>query len=389
VAISHESNSSKKDEPLNATALTNVNRMPSASNLSRPIVALKNLMTFSYRIKKIEIVEETGIPLNSRNIENLSIYPVESEYWILFTGKSGSGLPLPLQDLKDVKKVSGSKGLLSKKEDQLIEFSFSSNKFLGGVGKSLVATIKVDDKYVEEIVERLRALKRIQYDVNYWEHHSVVFPAAIEPNKSVDIYPNAPFLADGEEMIWQHLLFYDNDKREIIMINAITNYRVFQYNYEKHQGIGILFPLLQEQTVSNQRPTLAKDSVGNYFIHSYNLAGIKEASTSKVVGDISFRALDKPSITFTQITDPETLSTAVRRLKEKHSRTSIDGKEEKIIPETKVGFVRCSACENENPLGSKFCNKCGSALSVSSCNKCGQLNIVGAIFCSNCGSKFH
>lgn len=389
MAISHESNNAKKDEDLNIGALTNVNRMPPASNLSRPVVALKNLRSFTYRIKRIQIIEETGIPLNPRNIEHLSLYPVESENWILFTGKSGSGLPLPLQDLKDVKKVSGSKGLLSKKEDQLIELTFSSNKFLGGVGKTLVATIKVDDTYVEEIVERLRALKRIQYDANYWEHHSVTVPSATDPdpNKTIDIYPNTPFLADSEEMIWQHTVF--NDEREISTIDAVTNYRIFQYNYETHQGAGILFPLLQEETVSSQRPTLAKDSVGNYFIHSYNLAGIKEPSTNKVVGDISFHRMDKPLITFTQITDPETLSTAVRRMKEKHSRTRIDGKNEKIVPETKVGFVRCSACENENPLGSKFCNKCGSAISVSSCNKCGQLNIVGAIFCSNCGSKFH
>jgi hypothetical protein len=387
VAVSHESNNAKKDEHLNIGALTNVNRMPPASNLSRPIVELKNLKIFTCRIKKIEIVEETGIQLNPRYIEHLAIYPVESENWILFTGKSGSGLPLPLQDLKDVKKVLGSKSLLSKKEDQLIELTFSSNKFLGGMGKTLVATIKVDDTYVEEIVERLRSLKRIQYDANYWEHHSVTVPNVTDPNKTIDIYPNTPFLADSEEMIWQYTVF--NDGIEISKIDAVTNYRIFQYDYEKHQGIGILFPFLQEETISNHRPTLVKDSVGNYFIHSYNLAGIKEASTNKVIGDISFNTLDKPSITFTQITDPETLSTAVRRLKEKHSRTRIDGKDEKNILESKVGFVRCSACENENPLGSKFCNKCGSAISVSSCNKCGQLNIVGAIFCSNCGSKFH
>ena len=79
MAISHESNNAKKDEHLNVGALTNVNRMPPASNLSRPIVALKNLMTFTYRIKKIQIVEETGTPLNPRYIEHLAIYPVESE----------------------------------------------------------------------------------------------------------------------------------------------------------------------------------------------------------------------------------------------------------------------------------------------------------------------
>lgn len=169
--------------------------------------------------------------------------------------------------------------------------------------------------------------------------------------------------------------------------STITNYRIFQYNYEKHQGTGILFPLLHEETVTDQRPTLATDSIGNYFIHSYSLTGIKDAATNKVIGDLSFHTPDKPSITFTQITDPETLSTAVRRLKEKHAKTRIDGKEEKIIPETKGGSLRCSACENDNPLGSKFCNKCGSAFSML-CNKCGQPNVVGCLFCSQCGSKF-
>jgi hypothetical protein len=74
-------------------------------------------------------------------------------------------------------------------------------------------------------------------------------------------------------------------------INTVTNCRVFQYDYRSHQGTGILFPLLKNQTVSNQHPT-STDPIGNYFITSLNLTGIKEAASPKILGDISFQGLD-------------------------------------------------------------------------------------------------
>jgi ribosomal protein L40E len=204
-----------------------------------------------------------------------------------------------------------------------------------------------------------------------------------------NIYHNAPYLADGEEMVWQRLTFeIFNKERKITNIDAVTNCRVFQYDYRSHQGTGILFPLLKNQTVSNQHPTTSTDPIGNYFITSLNLTGIKEPASPKISGDISFQAQDESTITFTAITDPDTLSTAIRRLKEKHANTVVNGNVTgEITSDIKIeATVKCSKCQSNNTSDSKFCNKCGSPLSII-CDKCGGSNTLSSLFCSKCGTK--
>jgi class 3 adenylate cyclase/tetratricopeptide (TPR) repeat protein len=46
--------------------------------------------------------------------------------------------------------------------------------------------------------------------------------------------------------------------------------------------------------------------------------------------------------------------------------------------------MRCAACENENPDGSRFCLKCGAALGVA-CPTCAADLPAGAWFCNQCG----
>jgi len=47
----------------------------------------------------------------------------------------------------------------------------------------------------------------------------------------------------------------------------------------------------------------------------------------------------------------------------------------------------CIKCNNkDNPVGSEFCNSCGSPLSPI-CPKCGLSNPSSALFCGQCGSK--
>lgn len=210
----------------------------------------------------------------------------------------------------------------------------------------------------------------------------------LNESKTFDIYPNVPFLADGEEMVWQRLMFQViNKERKITNIDAVTNCRVFQYTYNRHQGAGILFPSLQNETVNNQHPTTSTDPTGSYFVTSFNLTGIKDPASPKILGDISFQALGKSSITFTEITDPDTLSTAIRRLKEKHANTIIDDKIDEKISDIKTeATVKCSKCQSKNTLDSKFCNKCGSQLSML-CSKCGGSNTLTSLFCSKCGTK--
>lgn len=376
--------------------LTAVSHMPQVSNLSRPIVALANVRNYFYHIKEIKIVEaEGGKKLHPKNINYLIIYPIESKYWILFNDRlDRDGLPLPLQDLKEVNKVTTTKSIIPipikqisfvpKKEEQFIELSFIGNKFFTSTNKPYIATIKVDDYYIDEIIKLLRTLRQLQYDSRYWQHHTMKL------NESTfNIYHNAPYLGDGEEMVWQRLTFeIFNKERKITNIDAVTNCRVFQYDYRSHQGTGMLFPLLKNQTVSNQHPTTSTDPIGNYFITSLNLTGIKEPASPKISGDISFQGLDKSTITFTAITDPDTLSTAIRRLKEKHANTVIDGNVDgELTSDIKTEeIVKCSKCQSNNTSDSKFCNKCGSPLSMI-CDKCGGSNTSTSLFCSKCGTK--
>ena len=367
-------------------------QMPFQSNLSRPMVALNNLRVYTYRIRKIAIEDSnTGKALNPRNFKNLLIYPIESKYWILFTdGVDENGIPLRFQDIQNIDKVSGATNIITKKSDYLIEISFIGNKFLGGVGVSLVATIKPEEKFVNEIYERLRTLKILQYDSSYWEHHNLFLGTGSESKKTIQIYLRAPFLADDEEMVWQSLKHEAFEKEnKIVTADIITNYRVFQYDYNKHRGIGILLPSLKNDAVIEERPSLERDDpVGTYFVFSYNLTGIKEAGTNRIIGDITFCAQDNSSITFTQITDPETLATVVRKLKDRYPINSIDNSEQVVnAPESEDKLLRCSKCHNPNLPGSNFCNRCGSSLTIK-CEKCGSPNPSGSLFCSQCGCNF-
>ena len=48
--------------------------------------------------------------------------------------------------------------------------------------------------------------------------------------------------------------------------------------------------------------------------------------------------------------------------------------------------MRCPACDEEIPEGSKFCNACGTSL-PRVCQACGEANAPRAKFCSECGTQ--
>lgn len=46
--------------------------------------------------------------------------------------------------------------------------------------------------------------------------------------------------------------------------------------------------------------------------------------------------------------------------------------------------VQCPSCGATNPLGSRFCNQCGTILR---CPSCGATNSPGSRFCNQCGTQ--
>ncbi len=54
-----------------------------------------------------------------------------------------------------------------------------------------------------------------------------------------------------------------------------------------------------------------------------------------------------------------------------------------------VAMMACPKCQQQNPVGSKFCNSCGAQLTGNvKCPVCGTENALGSKFCNNCGTKF-
>jgi ribosomal protein L40E len=48
--------------------------------------------------------------------------------------------------------------------------------------------------------------------------------------------------------------------------------------------------------------------------------------------------------------------------------------------------VVCPNCSYQNPRGIKFCQNCGTSLTIN-CRRCGTPNPFGVVFCGNCGTK--
>lgn len=52
------------------------------------------------------------------------------------------------------------------------------------------------------------------------------------------------------------------------------------------------------------------------------------------------------------------------------------------------GEVACPSCKSHNPVGSQFCNNCGTKLQIN-CPNCGAQVTPNKNFCNNCGAKLN
>lgn len=287
---------------------------------------------------------------------------IPSRQITLVLGGYGEGLPLPLQNVYDIKAVSTNS----------IEFNFIGTGTIGMINIKYVARIKTDEKYVNQVFERLRNLKGLENSSSYWERESLTFQTSSGLEKTVWIYSQIPFLGEGEQIIWQSLRseFIDN-KKKVNSIDVVTNFRIFQYDYLENKGAVILFPFLGDVKVTDQQKTITSP-IGTYSNFLYKLTGINNVRTNNVVGNVVFYGKEKPLITFSQITDPETLSVAVRTLKQQYDSLNASKlndtsenvnitENQQINDNTKTNLI-CTRCASISLPGSKFCANCGSAL---------------------------
>ena len=222
---------------------------------------------------------------------------------------SEQGFPLPLRNVFDIREIS----------TNIVEFDFWGTGTIGitGVGsigikdRKYIARIKTDERYNPQLPVLLKELKTLENDSAYWKCELLTF----QGDRTIEIHSQTPFLAEGEQIIWQNPKseFIDN-RKQVNSIEVVTNFRIFQYDYNHHKGSVILFPLLENVIVTNQQHTTGAGSVGSYSDFSYKITGIKNIRTDSVVGDTIFYVQGKPLISFKEITDPELLLSAVQNI---------------------------------------------------------------------------
>lgn len=61
-------------------------------------------------------------------------------------------------------------------------------------------------------MNELQRLIQIQSNSNYWTRNLLTTKTSQGMNREIEIYPLIPFLADGEQMIWENRKLHQNEK---------------------------------------------------------------------------------------------------------------------------------------------------------------------------------
>lgn len=386
---------------------------PSPQEVSSPVVDWKMLKIPVYRAEVVS--DSTGKP--DKKVKNVEIHPIEWDGQIVLSGGRAIAT-LPIDQVRDVSVISRPKGIIKKKEDLAVKISFTGHDTL-----EHWIVINIEDQYIKEFLDHIEKLKQKESDETYWTHRSLTFQSGpVGQTRVVDIYPLTPFLAEGENVVWRNMKINPVDKDKIFEIDVVTNYRVFQYNYDSHIGTAILLPSIEDIAAVNVKT----------HTFSNKLLGTK----NKLMGDIIFTAEGRPFLRFSQVCDPDSLVPLIKSSQEELPNIKVsDGpelkesdlvinqladqpinmhhiaidssslpfrekptfkgggppqiKSQRIVHKIKLFNkpmrITCRKCDNVSPAGSKFCNNCGSMLSTT-CPKCGNSKTpADATFCNQCG----
>jgi ribosomal protein L40E len=382
---------------------------PSSENI-QPLTPLNLLRIPVYRL---EVVQSSIRSVDRKNIEQVEVHPIESIANLVFWDKKKKNvLQIPIADILETTVVSDKIGKIRKKEDLMVLITFN-----GEDGQENSIKVDLEDKYIDSFVEDIEAVRRNVYDVTYWHYGLLSLPTDGNEPKSFDFYPAAPFLAEGEEIIWSYIRTEGILNKKAVWMDLLTNYRALGYSYKEHKASYMLVTGIDDVIVTNKSRTSNTGSIGSYSRSRYHLSGVGNAkTTSTTVGDVDLYANGRLYIKFSQISDPYGLAAVVKSIRKQQAKMMftkpIQPESEVVQPEPEIveqevplapntsetdlsanndppvanARTICVQCRHNNPSGSRFCNECGSQLS-SLCSQCGSSNPPDAKFCNQCGSK--
>ena len=320
--------------------------------------------------------------------DKVLIYPVELGNKIEIKKSNNVLLTFPMKWIIGMASTTEKKGLL-KKGDLLLKISLRKE---GDAEKTLL--LNVEDNKIKEIGDEIQKNFDAQKQP-LWEEGGMGLHEK-ENGVGVTFFGlDAPFLAEGEEILWSR------EKKEGILnkhlraFEAITNYRVLFHDFETHKSLAYTPIGDEEIIVTNQKRISESTRSGNFVgrgFHGGFFGGTQgfSSSESQTFGDITIMANGRTEFTLYTLSDPSGVARLLKAVRDNFKKLAKLHDEQKgIKPKTAVNSDKvskgfCSKCGNQNLVGSKFCNKCGAQLG-SACTKCGANNPDDSSFCNKCG----
>jgi hypothetical protein len=341
----------------------------------RPMVEHSLIKKYQYKIEGMEYSGDSEL-----RADTIVIHPIERGNMIQFLyGNSILETYLPLSWIQNIDKKENT-GFL-KINEYYLHFHFSDPNGNNGTMKLIFE----DYKYLDEILKVIQLCIDTERN-NYWDSTNISFATSNGSIQSTEIYPKTPFLSNKEELLWVNGTIKGTFNKSIHDLQAITNCRIFEYNYENHMCSYILISSLDDAIVMNRRTSSRSTQVGNYIGSSNIATGIgNSASTSIPIGDLVFIYEGKPFMKFSQISDPDGLAELVKITKRRSQGQNSSNKIIQSINQNNDNSIQCINCNHCNPVASKYCNNCGSKL-INQCKKCDNINQSNSNFCNNCGS---
>jgi ribosomal protein L40E len=318
------------------------------NQFTKMIIPWQQIPIYNFDTKIISFVDSTIYD----EVDHLILYPIELGNRLEFKNKKDAkvALTIPIKLISKIESLSEEIGSFRKKNELIVAIEFRD------YDETKLIKFWIEEKSISFLIEQINKLGELE---NQDYHKSIPLQYGIDSNFQItNVQFKNLILAQGEEVLWSNS-FVLRGVKAIARIQALTNFRVIDYDSQTHQCGRILLPEVDDVIVMNQNRRSHSERIGTFTGTGfrYGFSGTSASTsrgTSETIGDVVFMKDGIPFITFSQISDPSGLVRLAKTIKKQLFA-------EKKTNQT-LSKPTCSKCGNSNPADSSFCNSCGYVL---------------------------
>jgi hypothetical protein len=161
-----------------------------------------------------------------KNLKRIELHPLEWDGLIVLCNPKKDKeqrIEIPIGNIADIQRISERKGHIIKKENLMIQIIYKIDRD----NQDNIVVIDLDDKGANECFQLIQSMRQKESDGVFWAYRSLTFQTNSNNNtnqtKTIDIYHLAPFLAEGEEIIWHQMKTEGRRNKKVEWIQAFTN----------------------------------------------------------------------------------------------------------------------------------------------------------------------